>query len=289
MNTGNAVLPGGFNPRPRAGGDGKEFTGKSKLSGFNPRPRAGGDRVRIRSRRSYASFNPRPRAGGDYEIFAGVRQRACFNPRPRAGRDGISLSYDSAMIEFQSTPPCGGRHGLERISSRGIPVSIHAPVRGATRRSWLASGAFGSFNPRPRAGGDKVAEVWGTHGNSFNPRPRAGGDIVKQIPRCSYRSFNPRPRAGGDLISFAASSQKLQFQSTPPCGGRLSLFISTFSPASVSIHAPVRGATSFWITSSVMSSGFNPRPRAGGDSDPGAQGNGIKEFQSTPPCGGRRQ
>jgi len=34
---------------------------------------------------------------------------------------------------------------------------------------------------------------------------------------------------------------------------------------SVSIHAPVRGATVLFLTSATVNFSFNPRPRAGGD------------------------
>ncbi|QAA76696.1 MAG: hypothetical protein BIP78_0930 [Candidatus Bipolaricaulis sibiricus] len=56
------------------------------------------------------------------------------------------------------------------------------------------------------------------------------------------------------------------FQSTPPCGGRLPRLHSSISPTEVSIHAPVRGATSVMRSGRRWSrSSFNPRPRAGGD------------------------
>jgi hypothetical protein len=60
-----------------------------------------------------------------------------------------------------------------------------------------------SFNPRPRAGGDKTANVqrFLAGFSSFNPRPRAGGDLATRSTLISVANcFNPRPRAGGDSL-----------------------------------------------------------------------------------------
>ena len=56
---------------------------------------------------------------------------------------------------------------------------------------------------------------------------------------------------------------------------------------SVSIHAPARGATAGYVNTVTELTGFNPRPRAGGDVYSVYQFDGILMFQSTPPRGGR--
>ena len=76
-------------------------------------------------------------------------------------------------------------------------VSIHAPVRGATRRPHRTSAHCG-----------------------FNPRTREGCDMAGKKLRTDRQSFNPRTREGCDLLAP---------------GGAVSV--------TVSIHAPVRGAT----------------------------------------------
>ena len=145
---------------------------------------------------------------------------------------------------------------------------------------------------------------------SFNPRPRAGGDCPCCHCPCNFRCFNPRPRAGGDrdrIIRFLVEGMfqstppcggrppiqnfrlpSVLFQSTPPCGGRQGRACWICDLISVSIHAPVRGATNANLPDKTASSmfqstppcggrpdkqvmsfcdnGFNPRPRAGGDS-----------------------
>ena len=55
--------------------------------GFNPRPRAEGDGTCQRHPRCRCHFNPRPRVEGDLlPIDPVARLDSCFNPRPRAGR-----------------------------------------------------------------------------------------------------------------------------------------------------------------------------------------------------------
>ena len=78
------------------------------------------------------------------------------------------------------------------------------------------------------------------------------------------KCFNPRPRAGGDFARTYIRSTIIAFQSTPPCRGRLGAIIFCRHFWTVSIHAPVQGATT--LASGQVS---------------------HNTFQSTPPCRGR--
>ena len=117
---------------------------------FNPRPRAGGDRKSIARHSKPSSFNPRPRAGGDRS--SGFRQpTACgFNPRPRAGGDGGEAVRQDAFSGFNPRPRAGGDIGAGRPVP-GCPVSIHAPVRGATPLTRLPRICHHANRRRPRA------------------------------------------------------------------------------------------------------------------------------------------
>jgi len=100
--------------------------------GFNPRPRAGGD-----------GRGPERLRAGDVSIHAPAREAtstasmtppgpSCFNPRPRAGGDRRRRDDHSLRSRFQSTPP-RGRRPWRGGRERGRPgVSIHAPAREAT-------------------------------------------------------------------------------------------------------------------------------------------------------------
>ena len=93
--------------------------------------------------------------------------------------------------------------------------------------------------------------------------------------------FNPRPREGGDNHEGAPYPPE-RVSIHAPVKGATSKAYSAQVPACVSIHAPVKGATS-GSTSNTKQAGFNPRPREGGDEVAGAASAPDGRFQSTPP------
>ena len=145
-----------------------------------------------------------------------------------------------------------------------LPVSIHAPARGATGDSTTFIAAIGSFNPRSRTGSDVGVVTSGANTFCFNPRSRTGSDTRSDGVNSSNFSFNPRSRTGSDVhircvqdqdhVSIHApargatfvttgSTLKAMFQSTLPHGER-HYWLTLFDSAGlVSIHAPARGAT----------------------------------------------
>ncbi len=76
------------------------------------------------------------------------------------------------------------------------------------------------FQSTPPCGGRRRGMFACYAATGFNPRPRAGGDVVVCRLSPTRGRFNPRPRAGGDMP-----------------------FWQDLDGNSVSIHAPVRGAT----------------------------------------------
>ena len=104
----------------------------------------------------------------------------------------------------------------------GFTVSIRAPARGATASPLARSLPTMCFNPRPRAGGDRISMRSAARMNGFNPRPRAGGD----------------PDVWGEIVEL------FEFQSAPPRGGRPEELRESDRFHRVSIRAPARGATS---------------------------------------------
>ena len=65
--------------------------------------------------------------------------------------------------------------------------------------------------------------------SSFNPRPREGGDRRGDYSALQRLSFNPRPREGGDVT-----------------------VVRSLIMIMVSIHAPVKGATTTESTQSPI-------------------------------------
>jgi len=99
-------------------------------------------------------FNPRTRAGCDFDGRTLLYTGQSFNPRTRAGCDLILGYFFRNRLKFQSAHPCGVRPRSFKISHFSLngfnprtragcdsnnfhplglnPVSIRAPVRGAT-------------------------------------------------------------------------------------------------------------------------------------------------------------
>ena len=107
------------------------------------------------------------------------------------------------------------------MTSTRDSVSIHAPVKGATGLGQAKPiGLFG-FNPRSREGSDNIYAGRPGSRACFNPRSREGSDHAQRLHFRFPVRFNPRSREGSDAIKCVI-----------------------VIVMSVSIHAPVKGATS---------------------------------------------
>ena len=209
-----------FNPRPRAGGDpdsGKLYvqwhvsihapargaTHAARQAGrpetlFQSTPPRGGRRVGAVVVDRGGEFQSTPPRGGRLDVTAERVIALVFQSTPPRGGRQVRSPQLILILAFQSTPPRGGRPVSLRRGAGMKPVSIHAPARGATLGDYRGMAKCYSFNPRPRAGGDRAF----------------AGDV------CLADCFNPRPRAGGDLSADKWIESAQKFQSTPPRGGR---------------------------------------------------------------------
>ena len=65
--------------------------------------------------------------------MASMASQTNFNPRPREGGDRTNFTMEDKYIHFNPRPREGGD---QMLRNAGVPVmiSIHAPVKGATRK-----------------------------------------------------------------------------------------------------------------------------------------------------------
>ena len=172
------------------------------------------------------------------------------------------------IMSFNSRPAKGATLRQRVLQRKTVPVSIHAPVKGATA-GLMADRKLGDkfqFTP-PRRGRRATVSVASTC-PSFNSRPREGGDRRRNLrPHRARSRFNSRPREGGDDDGFHAAALGIDvsihapakggdmdagrgrgrdqcFNSRPREGGDLRHCRNTRWISSVSIHAPAKGATS---------------------------------------------
>ncbi len=160
-------------------------------------------------------------------------QARCFDPRSRAGSDYCEYVFPIEPREFRSTLPRGERRFRRRRFPLALQVSIHAPARGATQLS-----------------GDELSGV-----SCFDPRSRAGSDKITNRPGILHGCFDPRSRAGSDADAVSASRSIWLFRSTLPRGERPARAEKRLFLGRVSIHAPARGATTV-MTNGVLPNGF---------------------------------
>ena len=146
-------------------------------------------------------------------------QRRGFNPRPREGGDPRELSARPPIQRFNPRPREGG-DALLPVQLRELPVSIHAPARGATPVHVRPAGSH-QFQSTPPRGGRLGSHADRDHACRFQSTPPRGGrrltvalnvlsfpvsihapargaTLVRLFGPLETRCFNPRPREGGD-------------------------------------------------------------------------------------------
>ena len=191
-----------------------------------------------------------------------------FQSAPPHGGRLAALRSVHIIEGFQSAPPHGGRLTHQRQGIHRVQVSIRAPARGATQEHDRGQAAHLVSIRAPARGATSTAPRIRSLGTGFNPRPRTGGDFVARetylVAHVSIRApargatftgeevapileVSIRAPARGATFKHAAKKAKdYAFQSAPPHGGR----------------PPPR-------SSPRSSTGFNPRPRTGGDQGDG--------------------
>ena len=138
--------------------------------------------------------------------------------------------------------PRKGQHPIGATNIFLSCISIHAPLRGATRTACCLFRLDSNFNPRPSARGD---------------------DYYITL---TYRrdDFNPRPSARGDFCSFDELMIGKGFQSTPLCEGRRTKRHVNNANNYFNPRPSARGDSSSCLIRYVVRH-FNPRPSARGD------------------------
>ena len=100
-------------------------------------------------------FNPRPRAGGDGHKNHAKQEGVVSIHAPAQGATITAQQLAQPLVVSIHAPAQGATITAQQLA-QPLVVSIHAPAQGATAPPLLLLPAGPSFNPRPRAGGDKA-------------------------------------------------------------------------------------------------------------------------------------
>ena len=143
----------------------------------------------------------------------------CFNPRSRAGSDEEGLINFIRLVPVSIHAPARGATCCGCAVIASYRVSIHAPARGATCNRCRICRIIICFNPRSRAGSDQS-----------QLRFRLLELFQSTLPR-GERPSKPK-MATSHIVSIHA-----------PARGATKTALEGYLSIIVSIHAPARGAT----------------------------------------------
>ena len=165
---------------------------------------------------------------------------------------------------FNSRPSARGDIVLLSTEYMG-EISIHAPPRGATRRTRRIFPEHWNFNSRPSARGDETMGILGAmHGKfQFTPLREGRHNQIRVLAR--HGRFQFTPLREGRLQNRRKNVICLLFQFTPLREGRRCEERGSGDWQNISIHAPPRGATRCTRTTRSKRNYFNSRPSARGD------------------------
>ena len=164
-----------------------------------------------------------------------------FNPRTRTGCDQVDF-FASRPLPVSIHAPARGATLLSYSENKGLFVSIHAPARGATSNQTYKNKEQKFQSTHPHGVRQDYVLKYLINMEFQSTHPHGVRRIFDSSCRIRF-SFNPRTRTGCDSCTQGASAMRCMFQSTHPHGVRLSLTSHCLNACQVSIHAPARGAT----------------------------------------------
>ena len=165
-----------------------------------------------------------------------------FNPRSREGSDLVSC-FSSGDIPISIHAPAKGATVRTLEPFLHGTISIHAPAKGATIFIFFRGVYMGISIHAPAKGATIYRLRKKNRISNFNPRSREGSDNISAGSSLILANFNPRSREGSDNLPVAKKKPYQQFQSTLPRRERLPTNTMDIWSTEISIHAPAKGAT----------------------------------------------
>ncbi len=218
-----------------------------------------------------AYFNPRSREGSDAAArIAAFEQGKFQSTLPRRERQQLLTKIAEVNGISIHAPAKGATSGRNRRRHRGPKFQSTLPRRERRRASCPSPRRSRYFNPRSREGSDAAGLHTAAPVRHFNPRSREGSDVPQDLHLLSalcisihapakgatwqaVRSrrvshFNPRSREGSDERPAQLWARLRHFNPRSREGSDRIAEPGTYDVASISIHAPAKGATiqPFW-------------------------------------------
>ena len=146
-----------------------------------------------------------------------------------------------------------------------MPISTHAPARGATGIAGITSSEK-IFQPTLPRGERLIAGNYCAIRMDFNPRSREGSDNNIDTLR-AYCDISTHAPARGATVRRKFNFNIQSISTHAPARGATTVPPELTRLIVISTHAPARGATLLAISSTHPSPHFNPRSREGSDQE----------------------
>ena len=149
----------------------------------------------------------------------------------------------SAICFISIHAPARGATSARQLTELFLTISIHAPARGATDQFQERDIALSISIHAPARGATPSPSVFHFCVSRFQSTLPRGERLCGSSEMVTTSNFNPRSREGSDPGQFPQRPELSRFQSTLPRGERRAKDLIQKRNASISIHAPARGAT----------------------------------------------
>ena len=159
-----------------------------------------------------------------------------------AAGSAFAASREPFVAVFPIHTPTRRASILIALVDPRLGTSIHAPVKGATSQLGKALTGQDHFNPRSRERSDMRFGIADHNRDNFNPRSRERSDSHSSKPTTVWTYFNPRSREGSDPLD-RRDDDALDISIHAPVKGATTYTYLNGAWTQVSIHAPVKGAT----------------------------------------------
>ena len=266
---------------PRAGSDISFNAQYRKDADFNPRSPCG-ERLE-QSKKEYEKYifqSTLPVRGATSDISERITENFNFNPRSPCGERLFRRTGKKARKHFNPRSPCGERRQEQQRTFHGMGISIHAPRAGSDLRFLPLIGYVILFQ--------STLPVRGATRNLRRHQRKACGErppatwLLGSVPD-RFQSTLP---VRGATNPENKISLPFLFQSTLPVRGATFLRKRSERRLGISIHAPRAGSDIPHLSSSSVSSYFNPRSPCGERQSGKSDAFQPSEFQSTLPVRG---
>ena len=230
----------------------------------------------------------RPMRGATHWSWTANRHGKFQLTRPMRGATRTDDQQDRNQ-RFQLTRPMRGATAMLRDLPDVIKISTHTPHAGRDCFNYASILVAKHFNSHAPCGARRSCRRCGLVITQISTHtPHAGRDSARSPVGLARRDFNSHAPCGARPRGEPIRRICTYFNSHAPCGARLPFFRPPCFDVPFQLTRPMRGATQWFFSSSLIALISTHTPHAGRDADCKVKHRIILHFNSHAPCGARR-